>query len=360
MAQLTERVADSLRRRIVAGEWPVGTTLPTFLRLAKDEKVGMKTVRRAVAQLAREGFVDPRRGVGSVVLDKDAGAFRGFALFVTAGRSFNYYASVVASEVEERLASEGFVLSRVSVHETAHGKLDFSVLDLQYELKPTLVVLMAIRQEVVEWVASRHVPYLMVNPRRRPVRTDESSRAAGGRCVGSVCFSAATAMAALRDWIAESGVTSVLEIGLENAGTRRLKAVGKNGKVSMKFLDVRADDRLPPMEHVTRPAYESTLKWLQKHQRLPDLVFFADDFVAQGSLQAFAARGYVALRDFKVAVFANRGNMPHLLGSYAAVVNDPFAQGAAIAAAVSQAVASGFAFAESVIEAGFVLTEAKD
>ena len=358
MAQLTERVADSLRRRIVAGEWPVGTTLPTFLRLAKDEKVGMKTVRRAVAQLAREGFVDPRRGVGSIVLDKDAGAFRGFVLFVTAGRSFNYYASAVASEVEERLASEGFVLSHVSVHETAQGKFDFSVLDLQYELKPTLVVLMVIRQEVVDWVASRNVPYLMVNPLRRPARTDESSSAPGGRCVGSVSFSDTTAMAALRDWIAELGVTSVLEIGLENAGKRLQKAVDKNGKVSMKFLDVRVDNRLPPMEHVTRPAYESTLKWLQKHRRLPDLVFFADDFVAQGALQAFAARGYVALRDFKVAVFANRGNLPHLLGSYAAVISDPFAQGAAIAAAVSQAVASGFAFDESVIDAGFVLTEA--
>ena len=356
MAQLIERVADDIRRRIVAGEWPVGSTLPTFLCLAREAKVGMKTVRRAVAQLAREGYVDPRRGVGSVVLDKDAGNFRGIILFVTVGRSFNYYTSVVASEVEERLASEGFVLSRVSVHETSPGKFDFSVLDLQYELRPTLVVLMVGRKEVVEWIASKGVPYLMVNPIWRHEGRSVRIRPPGANCVGSVTFSTEVAMTALRDWIAASDAKRVLEVGLGTKLSRRLGLPDMKVCRSCDFLGVRVNDRLPPMEHVTRPAYEATLNWLRKHRTIPELVFFDDDFVAQGALQAFAARGLVAMRDFKVAVFANRGNSPLVAGGYPAVLNDPFAQGAAIASAVSRAVVSDFAYAESVLEAEFTLT----
>lgn len=358
MAQLIERVADDIRRRIVAGEWPVGSTLPTFLSLARDAKVGMKTVRRAVAQLAREGYVDPRRGVGSVVLDKDMGNFRGIILFVTVGRSFNYYTSVVASEVEERLASEGFVLSRVSVHETSPGKFDFSVLDLQYELRPTLVVLMVGRKEVVEWIASKGVPYLMVNPIWRHEGRSVRIRPPGANCVGSVTFSTEVAMTALRDWIADSGAKRVLEIGLGTRQARRLAMSGRDGRGcrSYDFLGVWVNDRLPPMEHVTHPAYEVTLNWLRKHRSIPELVFFDDDFVAQGALQAFAARGLVAMRDFKVVAFANRGNSPLVAGGYPAVLNDPFAQGATIASAVSRAVVSDFAYAESVLEAEFTLT----
>ena len=72
--------------------------------------------------------------------------------------------------------------------------------------------------------------------------------------------------------------------------------------------------------------------------------------------EPFAARGLVAMRDFKVAAFANRGNSPLVAGGYPAVLNDPFAQGAAIASAVSRAVVSDFAYAESVLEAEFTLT----
>lgn len=356
MAQLIERVADDLRRRIVAGEWPVGSTLPTFLSLARDAKVGMKTVRRAVAQLAREGYVDPRRGVGSVVLDKDMGNFRGIILFVTVGRSFNYYTSVVASEAEERLASEGFVLSRVTIHETSAGKFDFSVLDLQYELKPTLVVLMVGRKEVVDWVASKGVPYLMVNPFERRTEEGIDPGVPGARYVGSVTFSTDVAMTALRDWIEASGATRILEIGLGTSRTRLLVSSVTKRRLIRNLLVVKADDRRPPMEHVTQPAYEATLNWLQKHRSIPELVFFDDDFVAQGALQAFAVQGLVAMRDFKIAVFANRGNLPLVAEGYPAVINDPVAQGAAIASAVSRAVVSDFAYAESVLEAEFVLS----
>ena len=56
-------LAKELRRRLVAGEWPPGTALPSLRRLAGRSRVGQYTVRMAVEILRREGLVrtGPRR-----------------------------------------------------------------------------------------------------------------------------------------------------------------------------------------------------------------------------------------------------------------------------------------------------------
>ncbi|WP_345475910.1 GntR family transcriptional regulator [Actinoallomurus oryzae] len=68
-----QEIADSLRSRIQAGEWPVGAMLPGINALQDvyvDEdgnRPGLNTIRAAQQLLVEEGMLTTRQGVGAIV-----------------------------------------------------------------------------------------------------------------------------------------------------------------------------------------------------------------------------------------------------------------------------------------------------
>lgn len=66
------QVADTLRRRISNGDYPVGGLLPSAADLEKAFQVSNITVRKAMALLSQEGLVRGQRGVGTVVVEQPA------------------------------------------------------------------------------------------------------------------------------------------------------------------------------------------------------------------------------------------------------------------------------------------------
>jgi GntR family transcriptional regulator len=65
------QVADSLRGRIVAGEWAPGSPLPTLNNLAAEYGVSRTTVRKAISALTAEGLTESVRGWGMFVRRPD-------------------------------------------------------------------------------------------------------------------------------------------------------------------------------------------------------------------------------------------------------------------------------------------------
>lgn len=64
---LSEQVAHDLRRRLQAGEWPLGEAIPPEMALATAYAVSRNTVREAVSRLVAEGQLRIRRGIGTIV-----------------------------------------------------------------------------------------------------------------------------------------------------------------------------------------------------------------------------------------------------------------------------------------------------
>ncbi|WP_405881916.1 GntR family transcriptional regulator [Streptomyces sp. NBC_01136] len=60
-------VANSLRARILAGEWEVGERLPSRAQLAEEYGVGRNVTQRAMDRLIIEGFLEGRAGSGTYV-----------------------------------------------------------------------------------------------------------------------------------------------------------------------------------------------------------------------------------------------------------------------------------------------------
>ncbi|MFJ2264597.1 GntR family transcriptional regulator [Streptomyces sp. NPDC087844] len=61
------KVADSLRDRIVAGEWEIGARLPSRAQLAAEYGVGRNVTQRAMDRLIVEGLLEGRAGSGTYV-----------------------------------------------------------------------------------------------------------------------------------------------------------------------------------------------------------------------------------------------------------------------------------------------------
>lgn len=65
---LYQQVRELLRRQIESGQIPVGETLPTEIELTRTFNVSRSTVRNAIQDLANEGLLRAKPGVGTVVI----------------------------------------------------------------------------------------------------------------------------------------------------------------------------------------------------------------------------------------------------------------------------------------------------
>jgi|SRR6266568_3931671 DNA-binding GntR family transcriptional regulator len=65
-----QEIANDLRRRLAAGEFPKGSQLPGISALMEEYEVpGLNTVRRAQEILQHEGLIEPVQGKGTFVID---------------------------------------------------------------------------------------------------------------------------------------------------------------------------------------------------------------------------------------------------------------------------------------------------
>lgn len=62
-----QTILDDVRRSIMSGEWPTGHRIPFENDMASTYGVSRMTVNKALSQLAREGYIQRRRKVGSFV-----------------------------------------------------------------------------------------------------------------------------------------------------------------------------------------------------------------------------------------------------------------------------------------------------
>jgi DNA-binding GntR family transcriptional regulator len=68
-------LAETLRRRIAAGDFPVGAGLPTERAIAQNEQVSRGTVREALRLLERDGMIVRRQGSGTTVISRRPQSF---------------------------------------------------------------------------------------------------------------------------------------------------------------------------------------------------------------------------------------------------------------------------------------------
>ncbi len=96
---LYEQVRDSLLGRITGGEFKAGDKLPTEEQLCQEYGVSRITVRRAISELTAQMLVSPRRGIGTVVMNRATGR-RVFRLSGFFGQGSGFRVKKIGSTTE--------------------------------------------------------------------------------------------------------------------------------------------------------------------------------------------------------------------------------------------------------------------
>lgn len=65
---INRQIVDGIRRLVATGELPVGAGLPSVRGLAQQLSINPNTVAKAYGELAAEGWVEARAGLGLFVL----------------------------------------------------------------------------------------------------------------------------------------------------------------------------------------------------------------------------------------------------------------------------------------------------
>ena len=63
------QLMEEIKRRTVRGEYAPGSQIPSVRDMAKEMEVNPNTIARVYRELEREGFIETRRGQGSLITD---------------------------------------------------------------------------------------------------------------------------------------------------------------------------------------------------------------------------------------------------------------------------------------------------
>ena len=299
-ATLVEQVAGGLRRSISSGFYKAGDILPTTRELADALGVSRIVTRAAIAELARDGLVNPKPGVGCAVLGRGGRLWKGNVLFVSGTHGRTFYVSVFINTLRALLVKEGWLLTQVSAVREQGGATDVSELELQLS-SPVALAIVMFDNPAAERVLSRAgVPFVTLGNRR-------SCRTKG--CVGNVYYDRSAAASELVSAAVNAGVKSVLQVGMENFDDvgPSLKMAGI--RASVWKIPVPPEKELPvSVSFAVRDAFASKLA--RSRRWLADMVYFSDDHACTGALAALSAAHVRIPEELRVATWANLGNGP--------------------------------------------------
>lgn len=93
------QVQEKIKKRIITGQYPIGTLIPPEPELKNEFKVSIITVRRAVEELVIQGYLEKRSGIGTTVLENKA------ISNLSKGQGFSEYLSAKGLDLKKEFIS---------------------------------------------------------------------------------------------------------------------------------------------------------------------------------------------------------------------------------------------------------------
>ena len=323
-SSLIDQVTDGFRRAIVAGVYPIDSTLPTFMEIASGLGVSMNVVRAAMGSLVDEGLLGARRGVGCVVKPNGTKLCLGRVIVVQPGGNGGYYFNIIVGVIRETLSRLGYFVTGITAFRCPGRSYDFSRLDIELREHVDMVVLISRNVAAMDMLVRRKVPFVVVGQRITKDR--------GTDAVGWVCEDFDAGMA---DVVAQCRRVGVRRVCVVHAWRRRHATFAAFDAAGIAVEDWQ----IPPMarygsiEGVQRAGMEAFAARLARGKDwLPDLfVFSDDDILASGCLMALAYAGVRVPEDVRVVTLSNKGLGPVYPRTLARLEIDPASYGDSVA-----------------------------
>ena len=320
---LSEQVADGLREAIVTGYFRPGDFLPNLDEMAKQLGVSMRIPREAIECLKKEGVVNPRPCIGCQVMARRDTLWRGKVLFIcTDDDEVSYYTGMVIGELRKRLAEKGYLLSCVSGMVKASGKTDYALLGPALAMHADFAVVLGHYPTVFRMLSRSGIPFAVIG--NTPMK-------AMPNLVGTIPYDNEPAFRELVACCRKVGIQTVEQVDFEMSRTVDASRLCKEAGISLKRVIIPPKRGIGWLEGIVRAASEHFHARIANGTPLPDLLFFAEDFVAVGALPALEASDIDIPGELKIVTCAQRGYEPVFPMSLARILTDPREHGAALA-----------------------------
>ena len=316
-ANLPEQVAEGFRKAIRSGHYQPGDILPSRGEIAHALDISVRIPREAMAILAAENLVRPRRGIGCSVMAPRETLWKGRILIVERHTSEgSYFCGTMMAEVRRQLSRARYLYSYLSIDLKQGHRYAYDTKPLKEALLNKYDVALAVYPDyALMRLLRKHLPTICVDGTTPDAETIHTG---GGEVPDEIL-----------SHCRETGVHNILYIGYNNCNevVRKIRRAGF--KVEYLHVDIKGScNNLEDLEH---KSFELCMKrFLPKHHR-PDLIYFGDDYVARGGLMALLACRINVPEDIKVATLSNKGFSPVFPISLARYEHDPIAFGAHVA-----------------------------
>ncbi len=307
---LTGQIVDGFRRAIAFGFYRPGDLLPSLREVAKETGACLIVVREAFQRLSAEGFVSLRRGIGSIVLDPGAFAWRGHIVIASVEIRENHLISAMTGALRKSLMEAGYMVSTVPFG-SEPSTYDFSQLDSVLRTPVTLVVATSSSPAIDRHLAKQKTPFLSFG---------DSAKA-----VASLRIDCTKAIADFVKHCRKTGVRRVLEVtvGSESASVRdAFRAKG----IECERWEIIRKGGIVEISQGTLDAFYAKIKSDGK-KWLPDVLYFNDNFASQSALLALVESGIDIPGDVRFVTWSNAGEGPFWRKSLTRIEIDPIESG---------------------------------
>jgi DNA-binding LacI/PurR family transcriptional regulator len=307
---LIKQLVDGFRNAIEIGIYRPGDRLPPFREVARESGACMIVVREAFKRLAAEGLVNPRRGVGSIVLESDVKFWRGHIVIASLEVRENHLISAMTGALRQALMKAGYLVSFVPFGSESNN-YDFTHLETVLRNSVTMVVATSIPSKLESLLVRHKVPFIAFG---------QSDRAKG--CVQLDCSSA---VAAFVNHCRKAKVKKVIEVTVGSTNAQVSDKLRDEGIACEKWAIVRKGG----IEEIVRGTLKAFYDRIEKSGRkwLPDVIYFNDNFASQNALLAMLESGLDIPGDVGFVTWSNAGEGPFWRKPLTRIEIDPFETG---------------------------------
>lgn len=329
----THQVADGLREAILRDYWKFGERLPSTRDMHEELGVSVRAPMEALRILAREGLISLREKQGAVVNRIRMPARLGRVLLVTPGGARLPGDMRFVEGIRMRLGAAGYTVALSTPFRLrTGGPYDFATLRVDLAQSLDLVVVQGSDPMIVREVSASGRPFVTVN--------GPPSRAKG--CVGSLSISSVTAVTAFVEHCRQARVKRVWEILKSKRDPGVGSALREAGIRTRRWsLDIPfGGERIAVLQRRGFEAFERLFAEGGR-TRLPDLLYFSDDYVFFGAAISMIYNRVRWPKDVRVVTVSNAGTQPTFRSSLTSIEFDSSADGDKAGAALVKYLETG-------------------
>lgn len=298
---LVEQMTDGLRNAIMDGHYPVGGYLPRQQELAEAAGVSIRIAREAIAWLRDEGLIEPKRHIGAKILPKGAHIWRGHVLSVVLqGAELSFWSNTIFVTIQQHLCNAGYFFSRIVLPKSGQNRWDTRALDTILRERFDLAIIPSGYAPLVQKIKLSQTPYLI----------HQNHKSSAPLEIAAIRYDFQDAATEFAESCKKNRIRSVVEISHAKDifhVTSTLRRLGI--KTSSIHIPKRGFDTHTYLKNLMQDSIAATAKILGRKGR-PELIYFSDDFVANGGLMALLANGIDIPRDLGVVSLSNSGFLP--------------------------------------------------